>query len=94
MKYNLILMLVMPVICNPLKRGDCIESITRVSGSQAPWPFCKNDLIFNEDFETLNTSIWSNLNNVSTYTFFNLLINIYSTCFLVLGFSDIYGRFG
>lgn len=42
-----------------LINGDCVPSITTVSGSQAPTgQICSGQLILNEDFNTFNKTLW------------------------------------
>nr|CAD7402313.1 unnamed protein product [Timema poppensis] len=37
---------------------DCVESISKASGTKAPSTFCKGDLIFDEEFEVFDVTTW------------------------------------
>nr|CAD7452669.1 unnamed protein product [Timema tahoe] len=37
---------------------DCVESISKASGTKAPATFCKGDLIFDEEFDVFDVTTW------------------------------------
>lgn len=54
--------LILIVFCNA---DDCKPSITTASGSSAPQQICSGQLIFDEDFDSLNKEIWRPLSTFS-----------------------------
>lgn len=50
------------LVCNA---DDCKPSITTASGSSAPQQICSGQLIFDENFDSLNKEIWRPLSTFS-----------------------------
>ncbi|GLV44856.1 Gram-negative bacteria binding protein 1 [Carabus blaptoides fortunei] len=50
-------------VCNAAKK--CVKSPTKVSGSNAPHKICSGDLIFHENFHTLDFQKWKHENTLS-----------------------------
>ena len=59
---NLFVVLSIIVVCNA---DDCKPSITTASGSSAPQQICSGQLIFDENFDSLNKEIWRPLSTFS-----------------------------
>nr|CAD7404760.1 unnamed protein product [Timema cristinae] len=38
--------------------AQCVESISKASGTKAPATFCKGDLIFDEEFDVFDVTTW------------------------------------
>ena len=65
---------------NATARADCEPTLTTVSGRHAPGgQLCKNQVIFEDNFDSFNLDIWEHENNMNgggvSYNFFFLFFN-------------------
>lgn len=71
---------------------ECVPSITTASGSSAPQKICSGQLIFEENFDSLNKEIWKPLSTFSdggVSQTLNTTINFFYKCYVPQFFNRI-----
>lgn len=62
---KLLILLVTVVACSHAASVEkCTASVTTASGSHAPTSFCSGDIIFQEEFDSLNFKKWQHENTL------------------------------